>query len=278
MRKASNSRSSRSTRYRYRTLAPISQVDDTLFGSLKPSPPEKPEISLAMPQEGETAQDRQRQMERHQLRENQERVDLEDLDQRRKNQQRQQMKLNAETVRAEEQRREEREEELLRSRLRAQREKELAVMKEREEALLRTILRQKEEEDKLRQRVLRKTVHQQLWEREQSAMSRQRQSISAADQLIMEEQQRRMRLHEIAEETLMELRFIGIPEKYCRRVAVFPRPRTQDSTRINSTESELRPTCLPAISRSAKAPVCKLQPASATSSYTRLPPIWSKYQ
>ncbi|XP_061576247.1 cilia- and flagella-associated protein 45 [Cololabis saira] len=90
------------------------------------------------------------------------------------------------------------------------------VLRAQQEAMAR----QKEEEERQYQKTLRHTraIHQQMKERELSALAKRRETFKEADQLIEEARQRRMRLDEIKEKKLRELRATGLAEKYCAEV------------------------------------------------------------
>lgn len=70
------------------------------------------------------------------------------------------------------------------------------------------IIKQKEEEEKLRQKALRhsEAIRQQVRERELTAVAKRREIFKEADQLSEEARQRRMRLDEIKEKKLKELK------------------------------------------------------------------------
>ncbi|KAM8767905.1 cilia- and flagella-associated protein 45 [Acanthopagrus schlegelii] len=90
------------------------------------------------------------------------------------------------------------------------------VLKVQQEA----IIKQKEEEEKQRQKAHRRAeaIRQQVKERELSAIAKRRQIFQEADRLIEEAQQRRVRLNEIKEKKLRELKATGLSEKYCSEV------------------------------------------------------------
>ncbi|XP_071327497.1 cilia- and flagella-associated protein 45-like [Trachinotus anak] len=274
-----------------------------LFGGLKPRPPDKDSMAKS---QGETVQivtiDN---LTPKQVQENQERLNLQDLkasEKGRKDQQHLQMEvmqINAETKqRREDTKPEQQEEEVTdltteQDELRAWRiqdfinreqrrkQEDLAVKKAQEEAALRLTVRKKEE-DKLRQKVLHKTVQNQMRECEFSDTSNRSKSFKDVNQLAQEDLLRHMRLYQIKEEMLMELRAMGIPEKYWK-MTDFPRTSTQNlhcqewlnlPIRYKQTrESDLRSTCLPPIVKPQKPTICKLQSTSTLSSYTCLPPI-----
>ncbi|KAK2847008.1 hypothetical protein Q5P01_010007 [Channa striata] len=83
-----------------------------------------------------------------------------------------------------------------------------------------TAVKQKEEEEKQQQKALRhsEAIRQQMKERELLAIAKRREFFKEADQLVEEAQQRRMRLNEIKEKKLKELRATGLSEKYCSEV------------------------------------------------------------
>lgn len=70
------------------------------------------------------------------------------------------------------------------------------------------IIKQKEEEQKLRQKALRhsEAIRQQVKERELTAVAKRREIFKETDQLSEEARQRRMRLDEIKEKKLNELK------------------------------------------------------------------------
>ncbi|XP_026225306.1 cilia- and flagella-associated protein 45 isoform X3 [Anabas testudineus] len=90
------------------------------------------------------------------------------------------------------------------------------VLKVQQEA----VVRQKEEEEKQHHKALRYSdaIRQQMKEREFSAIAKRRDIFKEADQLIEEARQRRMRLDEIKEKKLKELKATGLSEKYCSEV------------------------------------------------------------
>lgn len=69
-------------------------------------------------------------------------------------------------------------------------------------------VRQKEEEERQRHKALHysEAIRQQMKERELSAIAKRRETFKEADQLIIEAQQRRIRLDEIKEKKLKELK------------------------------------------------------------------------
>lgn len=91
-----------------------------------------------------------------------------------------------------------------------------SVLKVQQEA----IIKQKEEEEKQRQKALHYSdaIRQQMKERELSAIAKRRETFEEADRLIEEARQRRVRLEEIKEKKLKELKATGLSEKYCSEV------------------------------------------------------------
>ncbi|XP_044209892.1 cilia- and flagella-associated protein 45 [Thunnus albacares] len=83
-----------------------------------------------------------------------------------------------------------------------------------------TIVKLKEEEEKLRQKALHhsEAIRQQVKERELLAVAKRREFFKEADQLSEEARQRRVRLDEIKEKKLKELKATGLSEKYCSEV------------------------------------------------------------
>ncbi|XP_049460187.1 cilia- and flagella-associated protein 45 [Epinephelus fuscoguttatus] len=81
-------------------------------------------------------------------------------------------------------------------------------------------IKQKEDEEKQRQKALRhaEAIRNQVKERELSAIAKRREIFKEADRLIEEARQRRVRLDEIKEKKLKELRATGLSEKYCSEV------------------------------------------------------------
>ncbi|KAM4565594.1 cilia- and flagella-associated protein 45 isoform 2-T2 [Odontesthes bonariensis] len=79
---------------------------------------------------------------------------------------------------------------------------------------------QKEKEDKQRQGAQRhaQALRQQVKERELFAASNSKETFEEADRLVEAARQRRMRLDEIKEKKLKELRATGLSEKYCTEV------------------------------------------------------------
>ncbi|KAM3875328.1 cilia- and flagella-associated protein 45 [Diretmus argenteus] len=90
------------------------------------------------------------------------------------------------------------------------------VLKAQQEA----IAKQKEEEDRQRQRVLHHAdgVRQQVKERELLAVTKRREIFKEGDRLVEEARQRRIRLDEVKEKKLKELKAAGLPEIYCNQV------------------------------------------------------------
>ncbi|XP_062275902.1 cilia- and flagella-associated protein 45-like [Scomber scombrus] len=90
------------------------------------------------------------------------------------------------------------------------------VLKVQQEA----IIKQKQEEDKLRQKAFRhsEAIRQQVKERELTAVAKRREIFKETDQLSEEARQRRMRLDEIKEKKLQELKATGLSDKYCSEV------------------------------------------------------------
>ncbi|XP_038548951.1 cilia- and flagella-associated protein 45 [Micropterus salmoides] len=90
------------------------------------------------------------------------------------------------------------------------------VLKVQQEA----IIKQKEEEEKQRQKAhsQAEAIRNQVKERELSAIAKRREIFKEADRLVEEARQRRMRLDEIKEKKLMELKATGLPEIYCSEV------------------------------------------------------------
>ncbi|KAM6946476.1 cilia- and flagella-associated protein 45 [Aplochiton taeniatus] len=82
------------------------------------------------------------------------------------------------------------------------------------------IARQKEKEEKHHEKVLRHAdgVRQQVREREQQAAAQRRELFKEGERLNEEARQRRVRLDEIKEKKLRELKAAGLPEKYCNEV------------------------------------------------------------
>ncbi|XP_072248899.1 cilia- and flagella-associated protein 45 isoform X2 [Leuresthes tenuis] len=84
----------------------------------------------------------------------------------------------------------------------------------------KAIVKQKETEEKQRQGAQRhaQAIRQQVKEREISAATNCRETFKEADRLIEEARQRRMRLDEIKEKKLEELKATGLSDKYCTEV------------------------------------------------------------
>ncbi|CAI5683691.1 unnamed protein product [Oreochromis niloticus] len=80
--------------------------------------------------------------------------------------------------------------------------------------------KEKEQQERQRQKVLRhaEAVRQQVNERKQFAKAERRERFREADKLLEEAQQRQIRLNEIKEKKLKELRVTGLGEKYCCEV------------------------------------------------------------
>ncbi|XP_008424134.1 cilia- and flagella-associated protein 45 isoform X2 [Poecilia reticulata] len=62
------------------------------------------------------------------------------------------------------------------------------------------------------------SLRQQVREQEQVALEKRRERLKEADRMFAEERQRNMRLLEVKERKLQELKATGIPEKYCVQV------------------------------------------------------------
>ncbi|XP_050921310.1 cilia- and flagella-associated protein 45 [Lates calcarifer] len=90
------------------------------------------------------------------------------------------------------------------------------VLKVQQEA----IVRQKEVEEKQREKAQRnlEAIRHQVKERELSAIAKRREIFKEVDRLMEETRQRRMRLDEIKDKKLKELRDTGLSEKYCSEV------------------------------------------------------------
>ncbi|XP_059187510.1 cilia- and flagella-associated protein 45 [Centropristis striata] len=86
------------------------------------------------------------------------------------------------------------------------------VLKAQQEA----IIKQKDQEEKQRQQAQRhaEAIKHQVKERELSAIAKRREIFKEADRLAEEAQQRRVRLDEIKEKKLKELKATGLSEKY----------------------------------------------------------------
>ncbi|XP_029301485.1 cilia- and flagella-associated protein 45 isoform X2 [Cottoperca gobio] len=82
------------------------------------------------------------------------------------------------------------------------------------------IIKLKEEEDKQRQKANRhaEAIRSQVKERELSAVAKRREIFKEADRLVEEARQRRVRLDEIKDKKLKELKATGLSEKYCSEV------------------------------------------------------------
>uniref|UniRef100_A0A3Q2CRS5 Cilia- and flagella-associated protein 45 n=1 Tax=Cyprinodon variegatus TaxID=28743 RepID=A0A3Q2CRS5_CYPVA len=83
-------------------------------------------------------------------------------------------------------------------------------------------------EKELKERQLQETLHHaetlrhQIKLQELSALNMRREKFKEANRLMEEERQRRLRLTEVKEKKLKELKATGIPEKYCSGVAETP--------------------------------------------------------
>ncbi|XP_041796665.1 cilia- and flagella-associated protein 45 [Chelmon rostratus] len=90
------------------------------------------------------------------------------------------------------------------------------VLKVQQEA----ITKEKEEEEKQRQKAHRQAdaLRYQVRQRELSAIAKRREILDEADRLKEEARQRRVRLSEIKEKKLKELKASGLSEKYCSEV------------------------------------------------------------
>ncbi|XP_071327968.1 cilia- and flagella-associated protein 45 [Trachinotus anak] len=90
------------------------------------------------------------------------------------------------------------------------------VLKVQQEAITKKM----EEEEKQRQKAQHhsEAIRHQVKDRELSAIAQRRETFKEADRLIEEARQRRMRLDEIKEKKLKELKATGLPEKYCSEV------------------------------------------------------------
>ncbi|KAM9332555.1 cilia- and flagella-associated protein 45 [Pholidichthys leucotaenia] len=133
-------------------------------------------------------------------------------------------------------------------------ERELAVKKAKEEAMLRAarleqihskehclsmeagrekaefertlkvqkeaMVKHREEEERQRQKAQHhiQAIRQQMKERELSAISKRRDTFQEASRLVEEARQRRVRLDEMKEKKLRELKATGLSEKYCSEV------------------------------------------------------------
>ncbi|KAM9363763.1 cilia- and flagella-associated protein 45-like [Symphorus nematophorus] len=82
------------------------------------------------------------------------------------------------------------------------------------------IIKDKEKEEKKRQKAQRhaEAIRHQVKDRELSAIAKRRELFKEADRLVEEARQRRLRLDEIKEKKLKELKATGLPEKYCSEV------------------------------------------------------------
>ncbi|XP_062283139.1 cilia- and flagella-associated protein 45-like [Scomber scombrus] len=90
------------------------------------------------------------------------------------------------------------------------------VLKAHQEA----IIKQKEEEEKMHQKSLRhsEVIRQQVKEHEVRAVAQRRELLKETDQMSEAVQQRQMRLNELKEKKLKELKATGLPDKYCSDV------------------------------------------------------------
>ncbi|KAM3616462.1 uncharacterized protein V6R79_018424 [Siganus canaliculatus] len=90
------------------------------------------------------------------------------------------------------------------------------VLKVQQEA----IRKESSDEERQRQKAHQhaKAIRQQVKERELSAVAKRREVFAEADRLVQEARQRRMRLDEIKERKLKELRATGLSEIYCAEV------------------------------------------------------------
>ncbi|XP_038141761.1 cilia- and flagella-associated protein 45 [Cyprinodon tularosa] len=104
-------------------------------------------------------------------------------------------------------------------------EHNLSMEQRREEAALERILKSQQEavakEKELKERQLQETLHHaetlrhQIKLQELSALNMHREKFQEANRLMEAERQRRLRLTEVKEKKLKELKATGIPEKYC---------------------------------------------------------------
>nr|XP_046246313.1 cilia- and flagella-associated protein 45 [Scatophagus argus] len=96
------------------------------------------------------------------------------------------------------------------------------VLKAQQEASIKD----KEEEEKRRQKAHRhaEAIRHQVKERELSAIAKRKEIFKDAERLIEEARQRRMRLEEVREKKLKELKATGLSEKYCSEVERKARP------------------------------------------------------
>ncbi|XP_032365282.1 cilia- and flagella-associated protein 45 [Etheostoma spectabile] len=82
------------------------------------------------------------------------------------------------------------------------------------------IIKQKEEEERQRQKAHRhaEVIRNQVKERELSAVAKRREIFKEAERLMEDARQRRVRLDEIKEKKLKELKATGLSEQYCSEV------------------------------------------------------------
>ncbi|KAK5868373.1 hypothetical protein PBY51_009398 [Eleginops maclovinus] len=82
------------------------------------------------------------------------------------------------------------------------------------------IVKIKEEEERRRQRSNRhaEAIRNQVKEQELSAVAKRSETFKESDRLMEEARQRRLRLDEIKEKKLQELKATGLPDKYCSEV------------------------------------------------------------
>ncbi|KAK5622595.1 hypothetical protein CRENBAI_000809 [Crenichthys baileyi] len=118
----------------------------------------------------------------------------------------------------------------------------LSMEANREKAVLERVLKTQQEalakDKELKEKQLQKafrhaeTLRQQMKELELSALAKRREKFKEADRLIEEDRQRRMRLSEIKEKKLKELKATGISEKYCSEVERKARKTITDSNTV----------------------------------------------
>ncbi|MEQ2252650.1 hypothetical protein ILYODFUR_024014 [Ilyodon furcidens] len=128
----------------------------------------------------------------------------------------------------------------------------LSMEANQEKAVLERVLKTQQEalakEKELKEKQLQKAFHhaetlrQQVKELELSALAKRREKFKEADRLIEEERQRRMRLSEIKEKKLKELKATGISEKYCIEVERKARKTITDFNTVKWVTGELVPT------------------------------------
>ncbi|KAI4815544.1 hypothetical protein KUCAC02_005686 [Chaenocephalus aceratus] len=82
------------------------------------------------------------------------------------------------------------------------------------------IVKLKEEEEKRRQKSSRhaEAIRTQVKEQELSAVAKRRELFKESERLMEEDRQRRVRLEEIKEKKLQELKATGLSDKYCSDV------------------------------------------------------------